>query len=60
VYVFERLVPFEFSQFDLLLDSAQSIVELFLLVGGYNACCDKGGSVGDRSRDVVSVKPPVE
>ncbi|HEY2626882.1 MAG TPA: hypothetical protein VGI41_09055 [Candidatus Udaeobacter sp.] len=37
VHVFERL-PFEFSQFDLLLDGAQSIVDLLLLVGGYDAC----------------------
>jgi hypothetical protein len=60
VYVFERLVPLEFLGFDLSLNSAQSIVDLLLLVGGYDARCSKGRDVGDRSRDIVSIKPLVE
>jgi len=33
-HVFERLIPFEFSRFDLLLESAQSIVDLVPIMNG--------------------------
>ena len=60
VHVFERSFPFEFPGFDLLLDRAQSLLDLSPFIGSYDSRSGERCGVRDRSRNVISVQPPIE
>src|SRR5437667_3778870 len=60
MHIFKRLVPLKFAGFNLLLDLAQSIVDLEAFVARNDADRGQSSSVRQRTGDIVLIKPPVE
>ena len=60
VHVFKRLVPFELAGLDLLFDRAQSALDFLSLIDCYDLCLGECRGVRNRSRDIVSIQPPIE
>src|SRR5439155_27295233 len=53
VHVFERSLPLEFSGVDLLLDRAQSVLDLLPFIAGYDSCLGERRGVHGRSRNII-------